>query len=48
MHINANTIHNYILNMISALKECNIEVHGIKFRTIDELEAFGLKWQKYY
>ena len=43
MHINANTIHNYILNMISALKECNIEVHGIKFRTIDELEAFGFK-----
>ena len=46
LRLNANTIHSHILDMIDVCDKCNIEIYGIKFRSIDELEAFGLKLGK--
>ena len=43
LHLNANTIHRHIIDMIDICDKCNIEIYGIKFRSIDEIKSFGLK-----
>ena len=43
LHLNANTIHRHLLDMIEVCNELDIEIFGIKFRNVQELESFGFK-----